>query len=172
MTLGVYPLRPASRGSVHVDAADPLGPPVIEPRFLSEDEDRRRLIAGIRIARRIVAAPAFDGYRGEETAPGEHLWDERSLTDHLRGSADTSYHPVGTCRMGAGGGAVVDPRLRLRGLSGLRVIDASVMPTMVSGNTQAATMMIAEKGAAMIREEAGARPSHAARTSALAGEGG
>ncbi|MCA1297586.1 GMC family oxidoreductase [Stappia indica] len=169
MTLGVYPMRPLSRGSVHIASADPLGPPVIEPRFLSEDEDRRRLIAGIRIARRIVAAPAFDGYRGEETAPGAHLWDERSLTDHLRASADTSYHPVGTCRMGSGAGAVVDPCLRLRGLSGLRVVDASVMPSMVSGNTQAATMMIAEKGAAMIREEAGVRSAGAVRASELAG---
>lgn len=150
MTIGVYPLRPESRGSVHVRSPDPAAAPAIQSRFLSDEADVRRLIAGMRIARRIVAAAAFGRFRGEETRPGPGVDGDEALRDHVRDHGDTSFHPVGTCRMGEGGGAVVDARLRVHGLAGLRVVDASVMPTMVSGNTQAATMMIAEKGAAMI----------------------
>ncbi len=157
MTLGVYPLRPSARGSIHVRSADPREAPAIRPRFLSHEDDVRRLIAGIRLARRIVAAPAFDPYRGEETTPGAETEDDDALLEHLRAKGDTSFHPVGTCRMGTGADAVVDARLRVHGLDGVRVVDASVMPTIVSGNTQAATMMIAEKGAAMIHDDARAR---------------
>jgi choline dehydrogenase len=160
MTIGVYPLRPRSRGSIHLRSADPEQPPAIQSRFLSDQDDLRRLIAGMRIARRIVAAPAFDGFRGEETRPGAELESDEALTAHARAHGDTSFHPIGTCRMGSDARAVVDPRLRVQGLAGVRVIDASVMPSMVSGNTQAATMMIAEKGAAMVREDLrAARPA-------------
>ena len=149
MTIGVYPLKPESRGSIHVRTSDPTQPPAIRPNFLASDSDLRRLIAGMRIARRIVAAPAFAELRGEETRPGSGVESDDELRDHARTHGDTSFHPIGTCAIGA----VVDARLRVHGLAGLRVVDASVMPAMVSGNTQAATMMIAEKGAAMIRED-------------------
>jgi choline dehydrogenase len=154
MTIGVYPMRPESQGSIHVRSADPTAPPAIQSRFLSHETDLRRLIAGMRIARQIVAAPAFDPFRGEETTPGTDVDNDEALAAHARAAGDTSFHPIGTCRMGSNAGSVVDPRLRVRGLYGLRVVDASVMPTIVSGNTQAATMMIAEKGAAMICEDA------------------
>jgi choline dehydrogenase-like flavoprotein len=153
MTLGVYPLRPRSSGSIHVRSADPAITPAIRTGFLTDAGDVRRLIAGVRIARRIVAAPAFDGLRGVETTPGPGLVSDADLLAHLRTGGDTSFHLVGTCRMGVDGGSVVDPRLRVRGVTGLRVIDASIMPGLVSGNTQATTMMIAEKGVAMVRED-------------------
>jgi len=155
MTLGLYPLRPQSAGSIHIRSADGLAPPALRPRFLAERADRDRLVAGIRIARELIEGPALDPYRGEELVPGTAARSDEELLAYARAVGDTSYHPVGTCRMGEDDLAVVDPRLRVRGLAGLRVIDASVMPTMVSGNTNAATLMIAEKGAAMIREDAG-----------------
>lgn len=150
MTLGVYPLRPQSSGSVHIGSADPLAAPVIRTRFLADEGDGARLVAGMRIARRIVGDPSFDAYRAFELVPGQDVRTDDELLDYARAHGDTSYHPVGTCRMGADPMAVVDHRLRVRGISGLRVIDASVMPTMVSGNTNAASMMIGEKGAAMV----------------------
>lgn len=154
MTIGVYPLRPEAEGSVHAVSPDPLDPPEIRTAVLGPAEDRRRLLAGIRIARAIVAAPAFDGLRGEELVPGSDLASDEALVAHLRETADTSYHPIGTCRMGTGPDAVVDPRLRVVGLDGLRVADASILPTHVSGNTQAPTMMIADKAARLLLEEA------------------
>jgi choline dehydrogenase len=150
MTLGVYPLRPRSAGSIHAGSPDPAAPPVIRPRFLDDEEDRRLLVAGARIGRALVGRPALDPYRGAELVPGPDVRSDDELLAHARERGDTSYHPVGTCRMGTGPDAVVDPRLRVRGLAGLRVVDASIMPTMVSGNTNAATLLIAEKGAAMI----------------------
>lgn len=153
MTLGVYPLRPASRGSIHIASGDPMRAPIIRPNFLSHEADLRRLIDGIRIGRAIATASAFDPYRGTELAPGSSVTSDDELKDFLRSHGDTSYHPVGTCRMGDDAEAVVDPRLRVRGMTGLRVVDASVMPSIVSGNTNAATMMIAEKAAAIICED-------------------
>jgi choline dehydrogenase-like flavoprotein len=140
-----------------------LEAPAIAPRFLEAEADRLRLVAGMRIARRIVAQAPFDPYRGEELLPGAACASDDDLVAYARLQGDTSFHPVGTCRMGNDPLAVVDHRLRVRGLEGLRVVDASIMPTMVSGNTQAATMMIAEKGAAMIREDAARRPAAEAR---------
>lgn len=160
MTLGVYPLRPQSRGQVHATSPDPHQQPKISPRFLSDPEDLRRLVDGMRIGRAIMAAAPIRAYWNTELTPGPTAADDAALADYAREAGDTSYHPVGTCRMGRGDDAVVDPRLCVYGLSGLRVIDASVMPGMVSGNTQAATLMIAEKGARMIRDDARAA-SHA-----------
>jgi choline dehydrogenase-like flavoprotein len=150
MTVGVYPLRPESRGSVHLRSADPTAAPVISPRFLDAEADQASLVAGMRIARRIVAGAALAQHRDVELVPGPDVRSDDELLAFAREAGDTSYHPVGTCRMGTDPLAVVDPRLRVRGVQGLRVIDASVMPTLVSGNTNAATFMIAEKGAEMV----------------------
>ncbi|MCD0453412.1 GMC family oxidoreductase N-terminal domain-containing protein [Actinocorallia sp. API 0066] len=150
MTVGVYPLRPESAGSIHITSADPLTPPAIRPRYLESQDDARRLIAGMRIARSIVANPALDPYRAHELVPGPDVRSDDELLDYARRHGDTSYHPVGTCRMGADPMAVVDHRLRVHGVAGLRVVDASVMPSMVSGNTNAAAMMIGERGADLV----------------------
>ena len=150
MTIGVYPLRPESRGSIHIRSPDPADPPVIGSRFLDHEEDCRRLVAGMRIARHIVMQPALRGHVERELSPGPDRDSDDALLEYARNEGDTSYHPVGTCRLGSDPMAVVDHALRVRGLDGLRVVDASVMPLMVSGNTNAATMMIAEKAADMI----------------------
>lgn len=155
MTLGVYPLRPESRGAIHIRSDDPFAAPAIRPRFLDAEPDRRRLTAGMRIARRIIEDPILEPYRERELVPGAEVQSDDELLAHARAHGDTSYHPVGTCRMGDDPTAVVDHRLRVHGVHALRVIDASVMPTLVSGNTNAATLMIAEKGAAMILEDHG-----------------
>ena len=142
-------LRPRSSGEVFLESADPMAPPGIDPRYLSEPEDLDVLIKGARMARAIIEAPAMTPYRHEELYPLSDQSDagwERGI----RARADTIYHPVGTCRMGVGDMAVVDPQLRVRGLDGLRVVDASVFPTLIGGNTNAPTIMIAEKAADMI----------------------
>ncbi|MEV7597696.1 GMC family oxidoreductase N-terminal domain-containing protein [Kitasatospora sp. NPDC089797] len=153
MTVGVYPLRPESRGSIHIRSRNPLTAPAIRPRFLDAEQDRAKLVEGMRIARRIVEQPAVERYRSFELVPGSDVRTDDELLDYARAHGDTSYHPVGTCRMGDDPMAVVDERLRVHGVHGLRVIDASVMPTMVSGNTNAASMMIGEKGAALVLED-------------------
>ncbi|WP_369171294.1 GMC family oxidoreductase [Streptomyces sp. R28] len=150
MTLGVYPLRPESKGSIHIRSRRPLTPPSIRTRFLESEADRATLIAGMRIGRRIVEGPSLDDYRAFELMPGSEVRSDDELLAYARQHGDTSYHPVGTCRMGDDPMAVVDERLRVQGVHGLRVIDASVMPAMVSGNTNAASMMIGEKGAALV----------------------
>ncbi|HEV2377245.1 MAG TPA: GMC family oxidoreductase N-terminal domain-containing protein [Streptosporangiaceae bacterium] len=152
MTLGVYPLRPQSQGSIHITSASPLDLPAISPRFLDSEYDQATLLTGVRIGRAIVAGTALDAYRESELTPGAEVQTDEDLLAYARATGDTSYHPVGTCRMGADPMAVVDHRLRVHGVDGVRVVDGSVMPAMVSGNTNAATFMIAEKGAAMIME--------------------
>jgi choline dehydrogenase-like flavoprotein len=149
-TIHVCGLRPQSRGEVRLASSDPLAPPVIDPNYLSERRDLDILIDGTRRARDILAAPAFKPFLGEERLPGAALRSDAELETFVRAYGDTEYHPVGTCKMGSDALAVVDDRLRLRGIAGLRVIDASIMPTLVSGNTNAPTIMIAEKAAAMI----------------------
>jgi choline dehydrogenase len=144
-TIGPTMLRPRSRGSVRLRSADPLEVPAIDPNYLADDGDFEVLFDGVKLARRLAAAKAFDAYRGPELLPGT-----LSIEDHIRSSADTLYHPVGTCKMGNDEMAVVDAQLRVRGVAGLRVADASVMPEIVGGNTNAATLMIAEKAAASI----------------------
>ncbi len=156
MTLGVTQLRPESRGSIHLRSPDPAAQPAIRPNFLDAEEDRRCLIAGMRIGREIVAQAPLDAWRAEEMAPGPDCRSDADWLAFARANGQTIYHAAGTCRMGGDPGAVVDPRLRVRGVAGLRVVDASVMPTLVSGNTQAAVFMIAEKGADYILADAGA----------------
>jgi choline dehydrogenase len=143
-------MHPASRGSLELRSADPDDPPILRARYLTEEEDMDALVEGLRIARRIAGAPALSEYRGEERAPGPDGWEEDGLRAYIRDHVATFFHPVGTCRMGSDEGAVVDPELRVRGVEGLRVIDASVMPDLLSGATHAATVMIAEKGADLL----------------------
>ena len=153
MTLSVWQLRPESRGSIHIKRADPTAPPAIRPNFLSEQMDRDTLVEGIRIARRIGDAPSLARYREHELSPGAEVRTYDEILDFCRRAGSTVFHPAGTCKMGRDAGAVVDERLRVRGLDGLRVADASIMPTLVSGNTNAPAIMIGEKGAAMILED-------------------
>ena len=156
MTAAICPVRPDSRGSIMARSHDPFAPPVIAPNYLSDANDARVLLAGMRITRRIFAQPALARHSVAEILPGPDCQSDEDLTEHARSYGTTIFHPVGTCRMGEGPSAVVDARLRVHGIGGLRVIDASVMPTLTTGNTNAPTIMIAEKGAAMIREDAAA----------------
>jgi choline dehydrogenase len=142
--------RPESRGTVKLRSADPLHSPVIDPRYFTAAADRVAMREGIKIAREIIAQRAFDPYRGAEHLPGSAVTTDAEIDSFLRQSVESNYHLTGSCRMGADENAVVDDRLRVRGLDRLRVVDASVMPAIVSGNTNAATIMIAEKGADFI----------------------
>ncbi|MCB2055589.1 MAG: GMC family oxidoreductase N-terminal domain-containing protein [Geminicoccaceae bacterium] len=152
ITASVCNLRPTSRGSVHVRDRDPVTPPAIAPHYLSTDEDRRVAVASIRLTRKIMAAPAMARHAPEELKPGAALTSDAALVEAAGDIGTTIFHPVGTCAMGPGSdeAAVVDPRLRLRGIDGLRVADASIMPRITSGNTNSPTLMIAEKAADMI----------------------
>ena len=154
MTIAVCLARPESRGTIMARSADPLERPAIRPNYLSASTDVGILLAGIDYARRIFAAPALSQYSAAETMPGSHAQSERQLDEFLHRDGTNLHHPVGTCRMGEDPMAAVDSRLRVRGIGGLRVVDASVMPTVTTGNTNAPTIMIGEKGAAMIREDA------------------
>jgi choline dehydrogenase len=154
MTVSAYQLRPESKGSIHIKTADPFAPPAIVPNFLTENEDIRSIIGGMRIARDIIAQPSMDPYRLQEIKPGTDAQTDDELIDFCRRTSQTAYHPIGTCKMGQDSMAVVDERLRVHGIAGLRVVDASIMPTMTSGNTNAPALMIGEKGAAMILEDA------------------
>jgi choline dehydrogenase len=149
--------RPVSRGTVGLHSDDPLAAPRIVANYLTEPQDARVLVAGLRQLREIYAQPAFrDLVTGEEYFPGTDATSARALDAFVRQKGGTVYHPVGTCRMGGDKASVVDERLRVRGVARLRVIDASVMPRLVSTNTNAAAIMIGEKGAAMLLEDAGA----------------
>ena len=156
ITAAACNLRPSSRGSIHLRDAGPSSPPVIQPNYLATDDDRRVAAACIRLTRRIMAAPAFGPFAVEEYLPGPTLTSDAELAKAAGDVGTTIFHPVGTCKMGPkeDAGAVVDPRLRVHGLANLRVADASIMPTITSGNTNAPTLMIAEKAAAMLREDA------------------
>jgi choline dehydrogenase-like flavoprotein len=134
---------------VRLGGADNTAPPLIDPNFLAAAQDMDLLLEGARIVRRILAAPALAGFGGRPLH-GTGAEDDEGLRALIRAHADTIYHPVGTCRMGAGANAVVDPRLRVRGVQGLRVADASIMPTLVSGNTEAPSAMIGEMAAAFV----------------------
>ena len=155
-TASVCQLRPTSRGTVRIRSADPMQPPAIQPNYLSTDEDRRVAADAIRLTRRIVASPALGRYRPEEWKPGAALQTDEALARAAGEIGTTIFHPVGTCRMGrsADDGSVVDGRLRVFGVDGLRVVDASVMPRITSGNTNSPTLMIAERAAEWILADA------------------
>jgi choline dehydrogenase len=154
MTIGVTGLRPVSQGSIHIRSTEPLAGPAIRPNFLASQADQQTLIDGMKIARRIVNQPALANYIDFEISPGNPVQTDDQWLHFARENGQTIYHPIGTCRMGSDTDAVVDTRLRFKGLDGLRVVDASVMPAMVSGNTQAAVMMVAERGADLILQDA------------------
>jgi choline dehydrogenase-like flavoprotein len=148
-SLHVCVLRPHSRGTVTLASADARTAPVIDPRFLSDARDLDLLVEGVKMARRILDGPSLALHGGTElyTRAGQ---SDAELRRTIAGHADTIYHPVSTCRMGGNAGSVVDPQLRVRGVTGLRIVDASVMPTLIGGNTNAPTVMIGERAAELI----------------------
>ncbi|MDC0948235.1 GMC family oxidoreductase N-terminal domain-containing protein [Gammaproteobacteria bacterium] len=153
ITASVCQLRPASRGRIHLQSPDPTTQPIIDTCYLSEREDRQSAARAIRLTRRILAAKAVSRYQPQELLPGEEHQSDGELAARAGDIATTIFHPVGTCKMGHDAMAVVDDRLRVHGVSGLRVVDASIMPTLVSGNTNSPVIMIAEKAAEMIVED-------------------
>ncbi|PTV96331.1 choline dehydrogenase-like flavoprotein [Rhodobacter aestuarii] len=154
MTASVCNLRPESRGTTHLASPDFRAAPAIRPNYLATEGDRRVAAQGIRLTRDIATQPAFARFAPQEYKPGAQITSEEALQQAAGDIGTTIFHPVGTCRMGVDDAAVVDPRLRLRALKGLRIADASVMPTITSGNTNAPVMVIAEKAARMILEDA------------------
>jgi choline dehydrogenase-like flavoprotein len=156
MSCHACPLQPRSRGSVTLASADPRAAPRIDPNFLAHEDDLETLVRGFKLVRKIFSQPAFAPWHGAD--PERELYDgavrsddDEAIRAAIRRRADTIYHPAGTCRMGSDADAVVDPQLRVRGVDGLRVVDASVMPTLVSGNTSAPVVMIAERASDLIR---------------------
>ena len=152
----VCQLRPESRGFVHIKSADPAMPPAIQPRYLSRQFDCDTVVAGMKLLRQIMNQPAMRHYIAEERAPAPECTSDPDLLAFARATGSTIFHPTSTCRMGPDPTAVVDNRLRVHGIERLRVVDGSIMPTVVSGNTNAAIVMIGEKGADMILEDAAA----------------
>jgi choline dehydrogenase len=150
ITLGSFQVRPHSRGSVHVGSADPAAAPKIEANYLQADADRRLTVAGLRLIRAIAAQPPLSRLIKRELLPGTELASDAQLLAYAGATGQTSWHPIGTCRMGSDPGAVVDPQLRVRGVEGLRIADASIMPTMVSTNTNAPCILIGEKAADLV----------------------
>lgn len=154
LTMHVCQLRPWSEGFIGLASPHATDAPVIQPRYLSDPRDLPVMVAGVRLCRQILGMPALDGHRGAEVWPGPAAQSDAELADYIRQRAETIYHPVGSCKMGHDEQAVVDDQLRVRGLRGLRVVDASIMPTLVGGNTNAPTVMVAEKAADLILAEA------------------
>ena len=153
LTLENVVLQPKSRGRLTLRDADPRSIPLIDPDYLSHPDDMRTMVLGIRYAREVLAAPALKAVLEPELLPGAAARSDADLADYARANMSCMLHPVGTCRMGSDDGAVVDASLRVNGVRGLRVVDASVMPNIVSANTNAAVMAIAHKGAGMMRRE-------------------
>jgi len=158
----VCQLRPESRGTISIKSADPMVAPVIQPNYLEAEEDRRAMREGVKLAREIFAQTAFDAYRGPELMPGAHVTKDEQIDAFIRKTAETIYHPVGSAKMGRDADSVVDPQLKVHGIEGLRVVDASVMPSLVSGNTNAPTIMIAEKASDLILGRKALAPDHVA----------
>jgi choline dehydrogenase-like flavoprotein len=147
-------LQPKSRGQLTLASSDLLAAPLIDPNFLADDDDTARMVRGFKLMRHILQQPALAALGGQESAASAGARSDAEIEAFIRGHADTIYHPVGTCRMGSDDASVVDARLRVHGVAGLRVVDASIMPRIVSGNTNAPVIMIAEKAVDMLREDA------------------
>lgn len=156
MTLGPVLLQPRSRGRISLASADPDAKPRIEPRYLTDPEgqDIATMVAGVKMSRAILARPQLATFGTEPVEPGPGVETDEQLATFVREQAETLYHPVGTCRMGDDENAVVDARLRVRGVERLRVVDCSIMPTIIRGHTNAPAMMIGERAADLIREDA------------------
>jgi choline dehydrogenase-like flavoprotein len=144
-------LRPQSRGSVQLASRDPAAAPLIDPNFLGDADDLQRMVRGFKIMRRILSQSVLAGFGGRELPASAGAKSDEQIEAFIRSRADTIYHPAGSCRMGNGALDVVDAKLQVHGVAGLRVVDASIMPRLVSGNTNAPTIMIAEKAADMIK---------------------
>lgn len=151
-SMHVCNLRPKSRGEIRLASSDPLAKAQISANYLSDENDLERMVKGVKLARKVLAAPAFDAYRGQELRPEPGCVTDDDIRQFIRQRAETIYHPVGTCKMGHDPMAVVDAELRVHGLQGLRVVDASIMPLLVGGNTNAPVVMIAEKAGDMIKQ--------------------
>jgi choline dehydrogenase len=162
VTMVVHVLRSDSTGSIHVTSPDPGKPPAINFNFLSDEGDRTKLLAGMRIVRNWMNAPAMAKIRGPEIAPGEAVQGDAELLEWVKYNAETAYHPVGTCKMGSDRMAVVNDQLKVHGLQGLRIADASIMPTLTSGNTNAPSIMIGEKAAVMVLRDTDSSAAQAA----------
>ena len=150
VTCYAHPMRPESKGHIHVVSADPGKPPAINFNFLSAAVDATLTVRAVRIAQAIMTAPAMAPLQVSELAPGADRTTDDEILDWVKAAAETTYHPVGTCKMGSDAMAVVDARLRVHGIEGLRIADASIMPTLTSGNTNAPSIMIGEKAADMV----------------------
>ncbi|MDP6343042.1 MAG: GMC family oxidoreductase N-terminal domain-containing protein [Alphaproteobacteria bacterium] len=154
MTVACYQLRPESLGSIHIQSAEPKEQPAIRFNFLADRIDRAAMVEGFKMMRRIVEAPPMDPFRGEEYSPGKAVDTDQAIEQWIRENSETAYHPIGTCRMGPGPNTVVDDQLKVHGLDGLRIADASIFPTMPSGNTNAPAIMVGEKCADLIKASA------------------
>jgi choline dehydrogenase len=165
-TFGPTLIRPYSRGRITLRSSNPLDSPQIRANYFADSRDTEAMLEGIKLARTLAGAPALARYSKRELVPGPQANDDKALRDHIRKYGETLYHPVGTCKMGSDDMAVVDSELRVRGVEGLRVVDASVMPTIVGGNTNAPTIMIAERAADLIKN---AKPAARLRDYALTG---
>ena len=154
MTVSCYQLRPESLGSIHIRSRDARMQPAIRFNFLSDRIDQLAMSEGFRMMRRIVEAAPLDAFRGEEYSPGKEIATEEQILGYIRANSETAYHPIGTCRMGQGPNTVVDDQLRVHGISGLRVADASIFQTMPSGNTNAPSIMVGEKCAELLKAAA------------------
>jgi choline dehydrogenase len=165
MTIASWQQRPESRGWVRLSSADPFAAPVIQPNYLAEESDRRVLLAGMKLARRLLRTEPLKPYYAYEDFPGEKVESDEELLGAAKERGTTTFHPAGTCRMGPRGDplAVVDDELRVHGLEGLRVVDASIMPTMLSANLNAATLMLADKASDLIRGRTPPEPVVVAR---------
>ncbi len=168
--LTCIPCRPESRGWIRIRSPYPSIPPAIQPNYLSTQTDKDTLIAGLRIAREVFESPAMAAVVSGEYLPGPATDSDEEWLEHIRQTAGTTYHPTSTCMMGPDDRAVVDNELRVRGIDGLRVVDASVMPAVVSGNTNATVIMIAEKASDMIlaAARAAATASHSTQAAEAA----
>ena len=149
-TLHICDLLPKSRGFIGLKSSDPLEDPLIQPNYLDNPEDLKTMIEAVKFGRRIFSSPIMSLHSKREVSPGRSIRSDEEISDFIRANAETIYHPVGTCRMGKDINSVVDPMLKVRGVEGLRVVDASVMPSLVAGNTNAPTMMVAENAADII----------------------
>jgi choline dehydrogenase len=149
--LNTYFVRPQSRGSVRLRSADPRDPPLVDINAFAEPVDLARTVDGIRLCREIMSQKAFEPFVAREHIPGPATRSQADFEAFARAAARSAYHPVGTCRMGTGAEAVLDPQLRVRGLDGLRVCDSSIMPRLISSNTNAASIMVGEKASDLIR---------------------